>query len=161
MKAETDLLFSIGYGNRSLNQFLNLIKQYEIELLIDVRSYPDRAYIAYYKRKHLKEHLDKNSVAYEFLGDKLGGMPNDKSCYLDGKVSYPLIMKKKFFIDGINELLKMSRNKRVVYLCSELDEFRCHRMHLIAKFIEDKFEIKTNHINRYGALSNTLSTLFK
>ncbi len=149
-------LYSIGYGNRRIADFLSLLEKHQIEVLVDVRSYPDKAYISHYRRKYLKEHLNSLEVEYEFMGDKLGGMPDDPTCYVDDEVNYELTMQTDFFKNGIRELLRLAEGKNLVYMCAEMDENRCHRKHLVAKYLEAEYNIKTHHINKHGQITQVI-----
>src|SRR5260370_36390208 len=50
-------VYTIGYGGRSIEQFIELLNRYEIEFLIDVRSQP-------YSRFH-QRHMCSTEVSYK------------------------------------------------------------------------------------------------
>ena len=82
-------IYTIGHGNRKSEDFLTLLKHYEIQYLIDVRSQPYSKFNPQYNQNELKFFLERNNIKYIFMGDSIGGRPDDKSCYdFEGKVDY-------------------------------------------------------------------------
>ena len=48
-------IYSIGYGNRSLENFLLILKRFNIDFLIDVRSSPFSKFKIEYNKNELNE----------------------------------------------------------------------------------------------------------
>ena len=93
-------IHTVGYGNRSIEDFLNLLAAYHIRYLIDIRSTPSSRYAPHYSQNALIEHLKKVEIQYLFMGDTLGGRPADQSCYVNGKVDYNRVKEKDFYQQG-------------------------------------------------------------
>jgi len=155
------MIYSIGHANREFDDFIKLLKTYEIEYLIDVRSSPYSKMFSIYNRETLSDSLKNNGFTYVYLGDLLGGLPKDPSCYIAyidkkyeevKKVDYGKIEKKEFFKNGI-ERLKIANTKglNVAVMCSELNPEECHRSKLIGLTLQ-KEGIIMRHINRHGKL---------
>ena len=70
-------IYSIGQGNRSIETFFNLLKQYEIDYLIDVRSNPFSRFNPDFSKGKLERVCQSYAVTYVFMGDSLGGKPSD------------------------------------------------------------------------------------
>ena len=140
-------IYTIGHGNRKSEDFLTLLKHYEIQYLIDVRSQPYSKFNPQYNQNELKFFLERNNIKYIFMGDSIGGRPDDKSCYdFEGKVDYEIVKTKDFFKNGI-ERLKTAYEKdfNVVIMCSESKPCECHRSKLIGKVLNtDKIILKHN-----------------
>jgi len=155
------MIFSIGYGNREFDDFIELLITYKIEYLIDVRSSPYSKMFTVYNRESFSILLKKNGFTYVYLGDVLGGLPKDPSCYIEytdkkneesRKIDYSKIEKKEFFINGM-ERLKTANSKglNVAVMCSELNPEECHRSKLIGLTLQ-KEGIIMQHINKHGKL---------
>ena len=155
------MIYSIGHANRAFEDFVNLLSIYEIEYLIDVRSSPYSKMFPVYNREPLSILLKKKGFTYVYLGDVLGGLPKDPSCYIDyidkhneysRKIDYSKIEKKEFFKDGI-ERLKLANTKglKIAVMCSELNPEECHRSKLIGLVLQ-KDGIIMHHINKFGKL---------
>lgn len=148
-------LYTIGHGNRRLEDFLALLKDFAIEYLIDVRSQPYSKFNPHFNQNDLKYFLARNGITYVFMGDTIGGRPKDTSCYdNEGKVDYEAVKKKDFFLNGIDRL-KTAYNKdiNVVIMCSESKPCECHRTKLIGKvLITDNIVLK--HIDEKGIIKD-------
>jgi len=127
-------IFSIGHGNKNINEFIGELKYHEIFYLIDVRSTPYSKWNPQYNQATIEGSLKNDNISYVYLGDKLGGLPSDRSCYIDGKVEYDLVKQKDFFIEGLNRLLAANeKNVKVAVMCSETNPADCHRSKLIGQ----------------------------
>ena len=146
-------LYTIGHGNKKLEDFLALLKNFEIEYLADVRSQPYSKFNPQFNQNELKYFLEGNGIKYVFMGDSIGGRPKDTSCYdNEGKVDYEVVKTKDFFLGGISRLkTAYEKNINVVLMCSESNPCECHRSKLIGKvLIIDNIVIK--HIDEKGKL---------
>lgn len=149
-------IFTIGYGNRNIQTFTHLLKKYEIEILIDIRTNPFSRYNPDYRIQKFEVHLINNDVRYLFLGKELGGKPVDQSCYNDGKVDYHKIQQKDFFVEGIEQVIALNRGGfRVALMCAEQSPLSCHRKYLVGDYLQERgFEIV--HIDKDGGILNEL-----
>ena len=113
-------IFTIGYGARSLQEFLNVLAANRIEYLLDVRTAPYSRYKPQFSKEALEAALKTHGIRYLYLGDSLGGRPNDPRCYVDGKVDYSRGQSKPFYQAGIARLqAAFAQGRRVVLMCSE------------------------------------------
>jgi len=153
-------IYSIGHSNLQIGKFLDLLKKFKIETLLDVRSSPYSQYNPQFNRETLQSALEGNAIQYKYTGDFLGGRPKDSTCYKDQKipegsadylhlVDYPAVMTKDFFQKGINRLIEVARQEKVAIMCSEEDPSQCHRHHLIGKFLVSQ-DINVLHIRYDG-----------
>lgn len=157
---EKKSLYSIGHGSRTASDFLTLLKNYQIEYLIDVRSQPYSKFNHHFNQNDLKFLLEKNGIKYVFLGDSLGGRPKDNSCYdSEGKVDYEIVKTKPFFIDGIERLKTAYRKElTIAMMCSESKPCECHRSKLIGQVL-NKENIKIRHIDENGRLKDQATVI--
>jgi uncharacterized protein (DUF488 family) len=135
---------SIGYGRRTIAHFITLLHQHQVACLIDVRSRPFSRFNPDFSRKRLESHLAAAGIEYVFMGDTLGGMPDDPSCYSpEGKIDYARVRQQAFFQEGL-ERLRRFREQGVcaALMCAETKPEMCHRTHLIgAALAEEGMEI--------------------
>ncbi len=144
MKEST--LYSIGHGNKSIESLIEELKYFNIEFLIDIRSKPYSKYNPQFNQNELKFSLLNNNIKYTYMGDILGGLPNDDSCYTNGYVDYNKLKDKDFFKQGLQRLIKANEKKlRVAIMCSESKPEECHRTKLIGEELR-KFDINLKHI---------------
>lgn len=145
-------IYTIGYGNRSIEQFVELLKKYGIAFLVDVRSQPYSRANQAFSRESLEKTLKEQHIRYVFMGDTLGGRPKDESCYVDGRVNYLHVRERAFYQKGIAHLRHAwERRTAVALMCAELKPQECHRSKLIGNTLCEQ-HITVAHINEAGAL---------
>jgi uncharacterized protein (DUF488 family) len=140
-------IYSIGHGNKKIEDFISELKSFDIKYLLDIRSKPFSKWNPQFNQKELKFKLKENGITYVFVGDTLGGLPEDRSCYdFNGKVVYDLIKEKHFFKKGLNRLTTANDKKiKLAIMCSESKPEECHRSKLIGQELLKK-DISLNHI---------------
>lgn len=153
MDTYTKTIFSIGHGSRKLNDFINLLKKFQIKYVIDVRSKPRSRFHPHFNKESLTLHLKEANIRYVFMGDLLGGIPKDDKCYdEDGRVDYESIKNMDFFHEGINRIKTAYTKKiKVVCMCSEISPCDCHRSKLIGDYLLES-GIEMQHIDKKGEL---------
>ena len=153
------MIYSIGYGNRKFEEFAALLKKYQIEYVIDVRSKPYSTTNQEFNRQPFEILLYRNDIKYAFLGNELGGRPEDESCYTNGKVDYNLLEQKPFYKKGIERLKSAyEQGYNVAIMCSELKPEECHRSKLIGVTLGDE-SIKVQHIDENDEISDQTSVI--
>jgi uncharacterized protein (DUF488 family) len=78
-------------------------------------------------------------LGYAFMGDTLGGRPDDSSLYEPGqeRPDYARMEQTQDYQGGIKELLRRARKEQVAIMCSEGDHYQCHRHILITQTLMD------------------------
>lgn len=153
-------IYTIGHGNRKLEEFIQLLLEYGIKYVIDVRSQPYSKFAPHFNKLDLEAFLSAKEITYVFMGDSLGGRPADKSCYnSDGTVSYEAIQTKDFYHQGIKRLkTAYEKGIKVAIMCSETKPTECHRSKLIGKtLLKDK--IALHHIDEKGKLKDQATVI--
>lgn len=147
-------IFTIGHSNHRLEKFISLLKSNEIELVVDIRSRPYSRFASWFNKAAINESLHDNEIRYIFLGDKLGGKPDDKRYYdAEGHVAYSLIAARPEFHEGIERLMKGCMGHRIALMCSEENPLNCHRFHLVSESLENN-GINVIHIRGDGRLQS-------
>jgi uncharacterized protein (DUF488 family) len=79
-------------------------------------------------------------------------MPAEGADYLH-EVDYPEVMKRDWFIKGIERLLELADEQTIAIMCSEENPAQCHRHHLITRYIlREHPEVKVQHIRGDGTV---------
>lgn len=148
-------IYTIGHGSRTIEEFISLLKKYQVKYVLDVRSKPYSKYFTHFNKEELKSALNQECITYGFMGDTLGGRPSDVSCYNnEGKVDYEAVKTKSFFLEGINRLKKAYQDGyRLALMCSESRPCECHRSKLIGTSLTEN-NIYLNHIDEKGNLKD-------
>ncbi len=134
-------IWTIGHSNRSIETFLELLREHSIQVLADIRSFPTSK-IEHFKREEMERWLPENGIEYVWLGKELGG-------YRKG--GYKRHMRTKLFREGVQKLLEIARQKRTCMMCMEKNPKYCHRRFLSA-YLERK-GVEVIHIIEKGQAS--------
>lgn len=158
--AETPV-YTIGYGARPLPDFIALLQTYQIAYLIDVRSKPYSRYRPEFGKSELESALKEAGIRYVFMGDTLGGQPDDARCYTEGKVDYEKVKQMAFYQEGIGRLQKAyAQQLPVVLLCAEGKPEQCHRSKLIGQTLTEQ-DIPVAHIDENDNLASQAEVLLR
>ena len=146
------VIYTIGHSTRTLGELIGLLKENNIELLADVRSYPASARHPQFNRENLALRLPDFSIEYGWLGKELGGFrktrdPNSPHTALrsPGFRNYADHLATEEFAQGIETLLQLARSERVALMCAELLWWRCHRS-LLSDYLTTRCGIEVVHI---------------
>src|ERR1700730_12528224 len=74
-------LFTVGHSNHALEEFLRILGEHRIEVLVDTRSHPYSKYVAHFNREELGAALKQAGVKYLYLGRELGGRPDEEEYF--------------------------------------------------------------------------------
>jgi len=127
-------IFSLGYGHRSVEGLIEILRRYQISWIIDVRSQPRSRRIEFC-RKAIESHLMAEGLGYLFLGHQLGGRTTvERLLDGEGNPDYDLIELTGPFQEGLERLKKgFFDGHRMALMCGELDADTCHRSRLIGR----------------------------
>lgn len=112
------LIYTAGTSNRSVEEFIDILKTYNIKTVIDVRSFPASKKFPHFSKDSLDEILKKEGFEYIYLGRELGGFR---------KGGYEAYMKTEEFKKGIEKLEEIAMRNLSLFFCAEKLFFRCHR----------------------------------
>lgn len=157
---EQNTIYTIGHSNVLASRIIELLKRYDIRVLVDVRSSPYSQYSPQFNRDNIEKSLIEAGIEYKYAGEYLGGRPKDPTCYKNGQipdgkadylhlVDYPAVMTKDWFIKGLKRVLTLAQGQKVAIMCSEEDPSTCHRHHLIGKALLQK-GVNVIHIRNDG-----------
>jgi uncharacterized protein (DUF488 family) len=122
-------IWTIGHSNRPLQDFMSLLAKYQIQALVDCRTYPRSRWSPQYNSKSLLEATKLAGMSYELRGQNLGGLGEN--------VDYQ---------ETINDYTERAKHgERIALLCSEADPAKCHRKSMLTpSFIAAS--LKVHHI---------------
>jgi len=151
-----ETLWTIGHSTRSLDEFIALLKDNQIEVLTDVRHYPGSRKYPHFNVEPLQRGLHDAGIRYEALTE-LGGrrkvQPDSPNMAWRHPAfrGYADYMQTDAFHAGIERLKALASEQRTAIMCSEAVWWRCHR-----GLISDVFKLngtRVLHIMGPGAPS--------
>ena len=127
--------FTIGHSNRSLQDFIELLRGPGIERVVDIRKMPGSRTNPQFDEDTLSAALADSGIAYEHLA-ALGGLrgkradvPPETNAYWTNRSfhNYADYALSTVFRAGLDHLLAAGRASRCAIMCSEAVWWRCHR----------------------------------
>ena len=131
----TPPFFTIGHSNRSLDEFVELLRGAEIQRVVDVRAFPRSRTNPQFNESTLPEGLLPFQLSYEHaaaLGGRRGkskptsfeinGFWENQSFH-----NYADYALSADFHAGLEHLIAQGRKRRCAIMCSEAVWWRCHR----------------------------------
>ena len=126
------ILFTIGHSTRSIEEFLALLKEHEIELLADVRSIPGSRRVPQFGNEALQASLEGAGIEYYWMPG-LGGRRKTSPDSLNTAWRHPAFrgyadyMETDEFALALDELANIACAVPTVIMCAEAVWWRCHR----------------------------------
>jgi uncharacterized protein (DUF488 family) len=125
-------LFTIGHSTRSLEELLQILTAFGIEVLADVRTIPRSRHNPQFNGDTLEAALAARGLRYVHLRE-LGGLrrprpdsPN-RGWKNESFRGYADHMQSSDFEAGLAALRSLAENARVAVMCAEAVPWRCHR----------------------------------
>ncbi|MEM3697460.1 MAG: ParB/RepB/Spo0J family partition protein [Candidatus Bathyarchaeia archaeon] len=154
-----DTVYTIGYAGRDWKDFFKILKDNEIELVVDVRESGESRYKPEFNEVVLKRTLEEQGIEYERRPDL--GVPYEiRQPYIDGFLGWECF--KQWYLwsvrgrkvegkvrDLLPELVERLKSKKACIMCEELypkpkgaQKHHCHRDILADLILEYKDENK-------------------
>ena len=148
-------IFTVGHSNHEPEAFLELLRQFGVTAVADVRSSPYSRRQPHFGRGPLEGLLRHHEIVYVFLGKELGGRPSDPSLYDSaGWADYERVRATKAFADGLDRLRTGLQDYTVALMCGEEDPIDCHRGLMIAPALAE-IGLPPRHIRKGGRLETS------
>ena len=146
-------VYTIGHSSHPIDRFLSLLRQNDIKTLIDVRTHPQSRWHPQFNRKALEASLSGAGIQYVWLGNELGGHPDNKDLYQgDGHLLYDRLSSKAVR-SGLKRVIEVAISARTVLMCTEEEPAKCHRHPLLARGLLER-NVAVWHIRRDGSLDD-------
>lgn len=125
-------IYTIGHSTRSIEQFITLLKAWEIKRLVDIRTIAKSRFNPQFNEDALKNSLKKSGIAYLHMKG-LGGLrhahkdsPNTgwQNASFRGYADY---MQTDEFTQALEKLKVLAAKKTTAIMCAEALFWRCHR----------------------------------
>lgn len=120
-------IYTIGHSTKGIGEFIEILKSYEIEIVVDVRHFPKSKRHPWFNKENLENELREGGIEYAWI-EELGGFR--KGGYLN-------YMESEEWLSGFNKLLGISERKRLCIMCAEWNVMACHRWY-ISEFLNKR-----------------------
>ena len=134
-------IWTIGHSTRAIDEFISLLEENEIKLLVDVRAWPGSRRYPQFNKDALAESLSAHGIRYEHfpeLGGKRKSKPDSRNTAWRNASfrAYADYLETERFQKGIERLLDIAAEVGpTAIMCAEAVWWRCHRS-LIADYLK-------------------------
>src|SRR5689334_1753037 len=125
-------IYTIGHSTRTLQAFEELLEDFGVALLIDIRTVPRSRHVPHFNAGKLSRALARKDIDYRHL-KTLGGLrkPAKESINLGWRNlsfrGYADYMQSEGFQAGLQELEAQASKQKCAIMCAEAVPWRCHR----------------------------------
>ena len=125
-------IFTIGHSTRSLDEFLEILKQYHLEEVVDIRTIPKSRHNPQFNGDELAHFLRNHHIGYRHQKN-LGGLryahkDSINTAWENASFrGYADYMQTEEFTTGLQTLIEIAHHKATVIMCAEAVPWRCHR----------------------------------
>lgn len=163
-----DSIYTVGHSSHSRELFIDILQSFDIELLVDVRSYPGSRYVPSFNKESMAVWVAAAGIKYVHIKE-LGGRRN-KIVGIDYSLvdgwrneafkNYSAYTLTKEYENGIDKLITLAKSARTCIVCSESVPWRCHRLIISNTLKSNGFNVthildvnksEAHELNKYGA----------
>jgi uncharacterized protein (DUF488 family) len=134
--------FTIGHSERSLAEFIGLLRNSKIEMLVDVRRLPGSNRHPQFNQDSLAAGLAKEEIDYSWAEGLTGRRPKSKTVPPETNAwwknqsfhNYADHALSDEFGEALRTLRETGHDGRLAVMCSEAVWWRCHRR-IIADYL--------------------------
>jgi uncharacterized protein (DUF488 family) len=129
---DAPLVCTIGHSNRPIDEFLALLREHGVALVLDIRTVPRSRHNPQFNRDELPASLGRAGIGYRHVAE-LGGLrharpdsPNTgwRNASFRGYADY---MQTPEFAHNVDEVAQLAQHTRCALMCAEAVPWRCHR----------------------------------
>ena len=128
-------IFTVGHSTLSIDDFVNVLREGSVEMVVDVRTVPRSRTNPQYNEGLVGDSLAQYQVGYIRIA-QLGGLrsrtkdtnPDTNALWRNRSFhNYADYALSTHFASGLTELLELSCERRCAIMCAEAVWWRCHR----------------------------------
>jgi len=175
-------IFTIGHSNHKWSDFISILKDNHVDVVVDVRRYPGSRACPQFNKEQMIVELKKENVSYIHI-EKLGGRrkrsdtkkseynSNNSGWKNEGFMAYADYMLTKSFREGIREILSLMTNySDLAIMCAEAVPWRCHRRMIsdyltmvegisVCDIIDSKQQPEAHQLTSFAHLTDSKTTI--
>lgn len=125
-------LWTIGHSTRPIEEFIGLLRDHGIQLLVDVRTIPFSRRNPQFHLETLAQSLRETGLQYRHmpaLGGRRKSRPDSENVGWrnQGFRGYADYMQTQEFWDALEEFVDIGQQSPSAVMCAEAIPWRCHR----------------------------------
>ncbi|WP_343101848.1 DUF488 domain-containing protein [Romboutsia sp. MSSM.1001216sp_RTP31141st1_G3_RTP31141_220114] len=132
-------VFAIGHSNYPIEKLIDMLNQYNINCVVDIRETPYSRYNIQYNREDFCKTLRKEGFIYIYMGKEFGARRGSKESYnREGFADFEKVSKEDIFKKGIERIKDgCKKGYKIALLGAMQDPIRCHRSILVGRRLNE------------------------
>lgn len=119
-------IFTIGHSTRSIEELIDILKNFGIKFVVDVRRFPSSKKFPWFGKDNLSKSLAENGIEYIHYPE-LGGFR---------KEGYANFAQSNEFAETLKRLVEIIDEKVSAIVCAERFFWRCHRKYIANELVK-------------------------
>jgi uncharacterized protein (DUF488 family) len=125
-------LWTVGHSTRSIEEFIAILESFDLQVLVDVRTYPGSRRYPQFNKEQLRASVAGAGIVYHNmpeLGGRRRARPDSQNVAWRNEMfrGYADYMETDEFRAGIEKLAELARANRTAVMCAEAVWWKCHR----------------------------------
>jgi uncharacterized protein (DUF488 family) len=127
-----ELVCTIGHSNRTIEEFIGLLRQNEVACVLDIRTVPKSRHNPQFGQDLLPVSLAAAGIDYRYMPG-LGGLRRPRKDSPNGAWrntsfrGYADYMQTDEFAENVDAVAALAKTTRCALMCAEAVPWRCHR----------------------------------
>ena len=127
-------IYTIGYSRFAVDDFIGVLKNYNVTCLVDVRSLPKSTHFKDFNKEHISRILKLNNILYRNYDREFGARQTNEKFYTNGVLDFDKFSLSEQFLDGVRKIeAGMELGYTFALMCAEKRPENCHRCILVAR----------------------------
>ena len=138
-------IYALGHSNYPFDKFIEILKKYNINCIVDIRAIPYSKYNTQYNKEFFQSNLKRLGYTYIYMADEFGAKRKTRESYnSEGYADFEKVIFEDSFKKGIERLkIGCKKGYRIVLLGAMQDAIRCPRAILVGRqLIKEGFNVK-------------------
>ena len=138
-------IYALGHSNYPFDKFIEILKKYNINCVVDIRAIPYSKYNTQYNKEFFQSNLKRLGYTYIYMADEFGAKRKTRESYnSEGYADFEKVIFEDSFKKGIERLkIGCKKGYRIVLLGAMQDAIRCPRAILVGRqLIKEGFNVK-------------------
>lgn len=135
MDTDRSTLYTVGYTSfPSPDELTEVLRDFGIRALVDVRSTPYSAHYEQYNKENIRRVLSKAGISYGHMAQAFGARQDNPAFYKNGRLDFDAFSRSDRFLRGKRRLEDgIDNGYAPVLMCAEKNPIVCHRAILVAR----------------------------
>jgi hypothetical protein len=147
------IIITLGQEGSSTELLEQLISEWDIQLVLDIRARPGRKTLGKWEKRHLRRVLNAKGLSYHWMGQDLGQIPEWQHLVDKRGLVLPVNLVPREVWKHLSKLRKLLERQRILILGTVADAYQCPRFYRLSPIFQ-LWACKVLHFHAEGMREN-------